>query len=337
MKEKNYFFTQLKDTLKQGHSIMLMTSLGSRKGAMAFQKENTLIVSDEDLRPQWEKIASLMPPVMPQILETGNTPVLYERVSARPKLILCGGGHVAQSTAVLGKMLDFEVTVIDNRREFANEERFPGCRILCMPYAEALKQIKSGNDTYFVIVTPGHIADQECLESILQKDQPVYIGMISSRRKADLTRETLEPVFGTEKIAQIHMPIGLPIGGSSPAEIAVSIAAQLIQTRSNRENAFNQEGLEELASGTPMILCTVIKKNGSAPRGVGTRLMIDKDGKTYGTIGGGAAEAAVLNAAPKVLEKGVARFMEFTMQNDDIQKEDMVCGGSITVLMEPVN
>lgn len=335
---KNRFYTQLRDALAQGSAVTLMTFLGTRKGQKAFLIEGALTVSDEALRPQWNIAAEKIPETMPQILETGYGPVLYERISARPKLIICGGGHVAQPLGVLGKLLDFEVTVIDDRPEFANEDRFPGCQILCMPYLEALKQVPSGADCYYVIVTPGHIADRECLESLLRKNRFAYVGMIGSRRKVELLRKELaEQGFDPGLVERVHMPIGLRIGAKTPAEIATCIAAELIQVRSGADGGFDRDGLAEMAAGTPLVLCTIIKKTGSAPRGVGARMMVDRDGKSYGTIGGGEGEAAVINAAPKVLEGGKARFLEHTMQNSDAHKAGMICGGSVTVLMEPVN
>lgn len=335
---KNRFYTQLRDTLDQGNAVTLMTSLGARKGQKAYLMNGTLTVSDETLRPQWKIAAEKIPEAMPQILETGYGPVLYERVSARPKLILCGGGHVAQPLGVLGTLLDFEVTVIDDRPEFANAKRFPGANILCMPYPEALEQAPSGADCYYVIVTPGHIADRECLEFILRKNRFAYAGMIGSRRKVELLREDLaEQGFDPALVDRVHMPIGLRIGAKTPAEIATCIAAELIQVRSGADGGFDREGLAEMAAGTPMVLCTIIKKNGSAPRGVGARMMVDKEGNSYGTIGGGEGEAAVMNAAPRVLEAGKARFLEHTMQNSDAHQAGMICGGAVTVLMEPVN
>lgn len=338
MSDKNRFYTQLLDALEQGQAVTLMTSLGTRKGQKAFLLNETLTVSDESLRPNWERAVEMLPETMPQILETGNGPVLYERVCARPKLIICGGGHVAQPLGVLGRLLDFEVTVIDDRPEFANADRFPGAEILCMPYQEALEKAPRGADCYFVIVTPGHIADRECLETILKNNQYAYVGMIGSRRKVGLLREELlEQGYSEETVDGIHMPIGLRIGAKTPAEIATCIAAQLIEVRSGTDGGFDRDGLRAMALGTPMVLCTIIKKNGSAPRGVGARLMVDKEGHTYGTIGGGEGEAAAVNAAPKVLEMGKARFLEHTMQNSDAHQAGMICGGTVTVLMEPVN
>lgn len=338
MTVKNRFYTQLLEALGQGRAVTLITSLGTRKGQKAFVLDGALTVSDEALRPHWERAVALIPQNMPQILETGNGPVLFEHISARPKLVICGGGHVAQPLGVLGALLDFDVTVIDDRPEFANPERFPNAQVLCMPYLEALEQIPGGDDCYFVIVTPGHIADRECLEAVLRKGRFAYAGMIGSRRKVELLREALmSSGFARELVESVHMPIGLRIGAKTPAEIATCIAAELIQVRSGADGGFDRDGLEAISQGTPMVLCTIIKKSGSAPRGVGARLMVDKEGRTYGTVGGGAAEAAVINAAPKVLEMGQARFLEHSMQNDDAHKEGMVCGGSITVLMEPIN
>lgn len=339
MSNANRFYSQLQSALNQGAALTLMTSLSTRKGQKAFLRDDTLVVTDESMRAAWERAAAMLPESWPQILETGSGPVLYERLCAHPKLIICGGGHVAHPLAQLGQMLEFDVTVIDDRPEFANSERFPGANVLCMPYLQALEQAPCGEDCYFVIVTPGHIADGQCLEAILRTNHFAYCGMIGSRRKIGLLRQDLveQQGFDAELVERVHMPIGLRIGAKTPAEIAVCIAAELVQVRSGADGGIDRAGLAKLADGDPMVLCTIIKKNGSAPRGIGARMLVDQDDRIYGTIGGGAVERAAINAARKVMENGQARFLEHTMDNSDAHQEGMVCGGTVTILMEPIN
>ncbi len=133
--------------------------------------------------------------------------ILAERIVCRPELILCGAGHVSVWTAKIATMCNFSVTVIDERAEFANKERFPECdRILNLSFSEALESISSSN-AYYVIVTRGHKNDRECLESILKRDF-TYCGMIGSRRKVSLVFDRLrENGFSEKLLSKVCAPI----------------------------------------------------------------------------------------------------------------------------------
>ena len=86
------------------------------------------------------------------------------------------------------------------------------------------------------------------------------------------------------------------------------------------------------------ILCTIIKKNGSAPRGVGTQMLVSSDNRIVGTIGGGCAEAEVISYCRRLFRKQEFKcgLMDVSMNTDDAEKEGMVCGGSISVLLEQI-
>ena len=103
------------------------------------------------------------------------------------------------------------------------------------------------------------------------------------------------------------------------------------------QGAIPPQALERLARGERMALATVVKKAGSAPRGVGAKLLLDSGGSVFGTVGGGAGEAAVVSAAQEVLDLGFPRLVECAMTNQNAGEEGMVCGGTLTVLIEPVN
>ena len=148
------------------------------------------------------------------------------------RLILCGGGHVSLELAHVASRLEFEVIVIDDRVEFANVARFPmAAQVICAPFLEALEALGSRADDYYAILTRGHAFDRECLEHVL-RGKYAYVGMIGSRTKVAAVRQALEGAgFSREILDIVHAPIGLPIGGQTPAEVAVSVAAQLIQHR----------------------------------------------------------------------------------------------------------
>jgi len=170
-------------------------------------------------------------------LPDGTEVGLYsEPLRPRPELIICGAGHIGAAVCHLGAWLDFAVTVIDDRSDFANAERLPEAdRILVGDPAEALRQLPLGEDSYVVIVTRGHRHDAQCLRACI-RSKAGYLGMIGSRRKVKLIFDELlqEGLATPEELARVHAPIGLNIGGTTVEEIAVSIAAELVAVRSGQ-------------------------------------------------------------------------------------------------------
>jgi xanthine dehydrogenase accessory factor len=157
---------------------------------------------------------------------------LFVEVQRRPPtLIIVGAGHVAQPLARLGKLIDFEVVVIDDRPQYANPERFPQAdRVLAAPFRTTLRDWPIDSDTFIVLVTRGHSHDVECLLEVI--DSPArYIGMIGSKRRVRAVFDLLEQEKGIsrEKFDRVYAPIGLDIGAESPAEIGVSILAEIIK------------------------------------------------------------------------------------------------------------
>jgi xanthine dehydrogenase accessory factor len=166
--------------------------------------------------------------------------VFIELVEPLPRLIIAGAGHVGRAVARLGSLLDFSVTVIDDRAEFANKGNVPEAdEIVAGEIGESVAKIAeySGfGDRYFVIVTRGHQKDAEALRAVIGKPA-AYIGMIGSKTKVEtMRREFLKAGWATDKEwAGIHTPIGLDIGSKTVEEIAVSIAAELVLVRSRRK------------------------------------------------------------------------------------------------------
>lgn len=147
-----------------------------------------------------------------------------------PTLIIVGAGHVALPLARLGKIIDFEVIILDDRPHFANKKRFPMAdQVLAQPFAETLRHWPIDEDTYLVLVTRGHSHDVESLLEVI--DSPArYIGMIGSKRRIKGVFELLEKEQGIDphKLERVYAPIGLDIGAESPAEIAVGVIAEII-------------------------------------------------------------------------------------------------------------
>ncbi len=164
--------------------------------------------------------------------------LLFRHRLTRPsRLWLLGAGHVSQATAKAAAIADFDITVADDRAEYANEELFPGCRcIVCSDFAE-LPQSDISSDDYIVIVTRGHKKDYEALAWAI-KTNACYVGMIGSKRKRDMIYEKLESE-GVERsrLEWVHSPIGLPIGDRTPGDIAISITAELIKVRADAKKS----------------------------------------------------------------------------------------------------
>lgn len=160
-----------------------------------------------------------------------------EAIFPAPKLVIAGAGHIGKVLARLGDMLDFEVTVIDDRKEFVNSGNIPGAsHVMVMDIGEAMQQLKKGNDTYVVIVTRGHKDDAAALRPCLGSGL-AYTGMIGSKTKiASMKADFIGNGWATpEQWDEIYTPIGLDIKSKTVEEIAVSIAAQLILVKNTNK------------------------------------------------------------------------------------------------------
>jgi len=165
----------------------------------------------------------------------GAMSIFLEPLHPAPRLIIFGAGHIGTTLAQIGKMLDFTIIVVDNRPEFANKERLPWAdQIIVDDYQNAIQNLlPSDNNTYIIIVTHKHAHDFEVLSLCVQKPF-YYLGMIGSKSKVTKAFQQLRDKGINEKIIrQIHAPIGINIGANTHAEIALSIAAELVAVRSD--------------------------------------------------------------------------------------------------------
>lgn len=151
------------------------------------------------------------------------------------RVFVYGAGHVARELVPLLSHLGFKCVVIDDREEFAKPEVFPTAhKVLLADYTKLNEVCKLNCMDYAVVMTRGHVHDANCERFLLTTPVP-YIGVMGSKNKAKLARETLlSEGYSEKQLARIKTPIGLDIGSETPAEIAVSIAAQLIEVRSKR-------------------------------------------------------------------------------------------------------
>lgn len=163
--------------------------------------------------------------------------VYVESVLPNPTAYLFGGGHVALALAKLLPLIGFDYVVIDDREEFVTAERFPEAALcLCHAFDAVFDELRLTPQTsYLIILTRGHAFDKVVLEQALQQNVK-YIGMIGSQRKVNMLFDDVRQHGATpEQLAQVHAPIGLKIGADTPEEIAVSIAAELINIRRGGE------------------------------------------------------------------------------------------------------
>ncbi|HPK86780.1 MAG TPA: XdhC/CoxI family protein [Atribacterota bacterium] len=162
----------------------------------------------------------------------GSVKLFIDVLTPQEEIIIFGAGHIAVVLSKLAKMLGFQITIIDERAEFANSDRFPEAdRILLSEPGPALAEIKNIDSAYVAIVTRGHLKDEEALFLVLNH-QPKYVGMIGSKQKnAVIFQHLQEKGVSKQKIEQIFAPIGLAIGAQTPEEIALSIMAEIVKVK----------------------------------------------------------------------------------------------------------
>ncbi len=151
-------------------------------------------------------------------------------------LLIFGAGHIAVPLANLAYDLGFSVTVLDDRDEFAQSARFQdGVQVQKLDFAKPLAHTRITGHTFVVLLTRAHKYDFDCLQSVLHHTPlPRYIGMIGSKRRVRAAfKALLEGGVAPDLLKHVHAPVGIEIGAETPAEIAVSIAAELIQVRRN--------------------------------------------------------------------------------------------------------
>ena len=166
-------------------------------------------------------------------LPDGNR-VAAEVVEVRSTVIVCGAGHVGRALAPVALGVGFGVVVIDDREEFADPQRFPGADVVFTPFHEALSGVDVGDHSYIVILTHGHTHDLAVLTQALWTPAR-YIGLMASRSKRRrMEVALLDAGFREDDVGRIHSPVGLAIGAETPAELAISIVAEMIQVRAHR-------------------------------------------------------------------------------------------------------
>lgn len=167
-----------------------------------------------------------------QVEHQGSMEEYRLHIEAPAKLVIAGAGHVGAAVAKLAVGLDFEVVVIDDRREFAGDRLLsPPIKPVVGDIVTTLREQPIDANTFVVIVTRWHKCDEQALHAVIDSEAR-YIGMIGSRRKIKTIFDNLEALgVDRQKLSRVHSPIGLAIGAVTVPEIAVSIVGQLIEVR----------------------------------------------------------------------------------------------------------
>lgn len=168
----------------------------------------------------------------------GKVSVFIEIIKKGERLLILGGGHIGLALYKMAILAGFSVAIVDDRAEFVTKERFPctekllNCNVDDPQVIDMIDQ-----DTYIVILTHEHKQDKLALKSIIDTPHK-YLGMIGSKNKVETTlNELIEDGVEREKLNQVYTPIGLDISSETPAEIAVSILAEIIQVRQTGINS----------------------------------------------------------------------------------------------------
>lgn len=338
------YYNEVKNIDKNKRVINATVLKGEFAGEKALWSEDKYVYKSRDL-DIWNSIESDVANLdKAKCLKIDDTEVFLEVTNGQNNLIVCGAGHVSIPVINIGKMLGFHVTVIDDRSKFTNDaiKRTDADKVICDDFMDALDSVEDNINNYFVIVTRGHRYDQDCLTKILRKPNS-YVGMIGSKLRVKKVKENvIEQGFTKEELDSIYSPIGLKIGAETPEEIAVSIMAEIVQVKSkgNSNSGINKEMLKAILSEDDfkmrMAMVTIISRRGSAPRNVGSKMLVFEDGSFLGSIGGGCAEADVFNYAISCIKKQECMVKEVDMTGNSYEDDGMVCGGFINVFIDPI-
>ena len=335
------FYRQLAGLGGDTENLVVTVLDGPHAGAKAVLQNGKVVFAEGMFRREYARQLSEIRAT--GITQAGGTRLFAQIVTREARLVICGAGNVGLSLIRIAKLTGFYVICIDDREEFARKAREAGAdESIRADFQEALRGIRGDAGTYFVVVTRGHQYDLDCLRTILRLPR-AYAGMMGSRRRTVIMKQQLlQEGIPAKDLDGLHAPIGLPIGSQTPEEIAVSILAEIIARKNKTapDTPLPRKLLDELQNPeVPAILATIIARSGSAPREVGTKMLIRADGTLEGTIGGGLSEAEVIRAGREMLcreDKPDLRpvVIHVTFQDDPSVTDGMLCGGAQDVMME---
>ena len=166
----------------------------------------------------------------------GEINVFIDVLKPKEEALIFGAGHIAISVSRLAKLVGFKVVIIDDRKEFANKNRFPQAdEIIVEEVENALTYLNINSSSYIIVLSRGHLKDEEVLNLVIGSSA-AYIGVIGSREKnGTIFQHLIQKGISQDELAKVHAPIGIDIGAQTPEEIAVSIIAEIICVKRRKD------------------------------------------------------------------------------------------------------
>lgn len=305
------FFKEIQGVLQNGGRGLVLSSLDEERGDKVILSGKEIVWRNEDCRLKKEdlenpEIWNWMQCEQSRVVDLADMRWLAEVLKPESRLIICGAGHVALSCLRMAKLLGMDVTVLEDREEYAKQaEEAEADRVVCKPFRKPYS----------------------------------YVGMLGSPKKIAALRSNLVQA-GIEEahFEKLHSPVGLDIGAKTPAEIGVSVMAELIQLQNSGKEemcSYSREmlGRQALHPATG-ILCTLVDNGGGSPRNPGTKMLVYSSDDRIGTIGGGVLEGTVIREAVQMMEKGEKR--KIIHSRVDGNDSGMACCRNAEVLLERV-
>ena len=210
-----------------GEALWLISDIG-RGGALSlFTKKNGIY---GHAVPEW--VLSQLPR-QPKLLKNGSESYCVEQINGSGRVYIFGCGHVSQELEPVLTHVGFRCVVMDDRPEFVKRELFPTAEeVKLVDFSNIAQSVDIHEEDYVCVMTRGHAFDTVIQAQVL-KCKPAYVGVIGSRKKAAGVRQILKEQYGLteEELNIVTTPIGVDIDAETPAEIAISIAGQMIQVR----------------------------------------------------------------------------------------------------------
>ncbi|HEU4712167.1 MAG TPA: XdhC/CoxI family protein [Pyrinomonadaceae bacterium] len=227
-------------TVVRGANIgakLLLDESGIVMGSLGSSELDTIVAAQtpEFLKSHHETRMVGVQDFAPEFSKAAETFLMFERLQQSPRLVVCGAGHVGASLAKLASFIGYQTTLIDDRAEFLDRERFPDQQIelvVAEDWETAVSEaIGNGRGVSVAVVTRGHNEDERCMHAVVRSN-PDYTGLIGSKRRTSIVIDRLREKGATEEqLKKIHAPIGLDIGAVSPEEVALAIIAEIVAQR----------------------------------------------------------------------------------------------------------
>lgn len=216
---------------------LLVDEAGQVAGTLGDTELDALVVSHALQFFQWRDETRLvsLKDFATDFPSAGEIFLLFERLQPPLRLVVCGAGHVGAALARLGALLSYETTLIDDRADFLQPNRFAGepiTLVLASGWTTTVRDvIGNGRGVSVAVVTRGHSEDEQCMRAVVQA-KPDYMGLIGSKRRTTIVIDRLREAGADEaELRKIRAPIGLDIGAVSPEEVALAIMAEIVAER----------------------------------------------------------------------------------------------------------